>query len=148
MVIVEPGITIQNLNDELRKDGLEFQIPLEPQLTISEALNENVLPSLSYEGSLKEHVEELTVLTGNSKIVKTGNYAGDEYSYGYHLKDLLIGSRNSLGFITEATLTLHPVKTHGALVYCRLDEEIKREDDEIVQNVMKELRNKEFKGDV
>jgi len=62
-------------------------------------------------------VEELTVLIGSSKIVKTGNYVGDEYSYGYHLKDLLIGSRNSLGFITEATLALRPYKPYGTLGY-------------------------------
>lgn len=108
-------------------------------MTISEALNENVVPALTSEGSLKEHVEELTLLTGNSKIVKTGNWAGDEYSYGYHLKDLLIGSRNSLGFITEATLNLHPVKSHGALVYCKLDETVLMKDKDIVQNVIKEL---------
>ena len=126
MVIVEPGITIDQLNNELVKEGLEFQVPLEPSLTISEALNENALPSLQSEGSIKDHVEELTLLTGSSKIVKTGNYSGDEYSYGYHLKDLMIGSRNSLGFITEATLTLHPIKPHGALIYCKVNQDFEK----------------------
>ncbi len=73
-----------------------------------EALTENMFPAISSQGTMKDCVEDLTVITGNQKVVKTGNQAGDEYGYGYHLKDLFIGSKNSLGFITKATLNLHP----------------------------------------
>jgi len=69
---------------------------------------------------MKENVEELMFLTGDSKIIKTGNQTGDEYSYGYHLKDLFIGSKNSFGFITEATVNLHPFKKYGLFAHTQL----------------------------
>lgn len=78
---------------------------------------ENMFPALSTEGNMKENVEDMSVITGNHKVVKTGNQAGDEFSYGYHLKDLFVGSRNSLGFLTKATLNLHKFKNYGLFAH-------------------------------
>lgn len=65
---------------------------------------------------MKDYIEELCLLTPNSKIVKSGNYVGDEYSYGYHLKDLIVGSRYSLGFVSEATLRLQRLRPFKTLL--------------------------------
>lgn len=47
MVEVEPGISIDVLNNELKKFNLEFIIPLEQNITIMEALTENMFPAIS-----------------------------------------------------------------------------------------------------
>lgn len=117
MVEVEPGINIDDLNKELKKHNLEFIVPLETNITIQEAINENMFPAISSQGNMKESVEDLTMITGNNKIIKTGNQIGDEFGYGYSLKDLMIGSKNSLGFITKATLNLHPFLKYGLFAH-------------------------------
>ena len=73
MVEVEPGISIDVLNNELKKFNLEFIIPLEQNITIMEALTENMFPAISSQGTMKDCVEDLTIITGSQKVVKTGN---------------------------------------------------------------------------
>ena len=59
-------------------------------------------------GVTRDYVRGLEVVLPNGKIVEFGGKVVKNSS-GYSLKDLMIGSEGTLGFITKATLKLLPL---------------------------------------
>lgn len=108
-VRVEPGIIYDNLNEQLKREGLFF--PPSPGgsgdiATIGGMISTNAsgIYSVKY-GGTRNYVIELEIVTGDGKQMRIGNRA-IKRSSGYNLVDLISGSEGTLAVITSATLRL------------------------------------------
>lgn len=112
LVVVQPGVTREQLNRYLKKHGLFFPIDPGVDATIGgmTATNASGTNSVKY-GVTRNQILEIEAVLASGKIIKTGSKSMKSSS-GYSLKDLLIGSEGTLGIFTEITLRLHGIPEH------------------------------------
>lgn len=107
VAIVQPGVTLQELEEETAKRGLVYPVyPGEMSATIGGniATNAGGMRAVRY-GVTRENVLGLQVVLATGEIVRTGG-AIVKSSTGYDLTQLIIGSEGTLALVTEATLRL------------------------------------------
>jgi glycolate oxidase len=109
-ITVEPGVLLMELASYVEENGFFYPPdPGEKSATIGGNISTNAggMRAVKY-GVTRDYVRGLEVVLPNGEIVNFGGKVVKNSS-GYSLKDLMIGSEGTLGFITKATLKLLPL---------------------------------------
>jgi glycolate oxidase len=109
VAVVEPGVTLAQLNAELAPHGLIYPVSPGEQggsLGGNVATNAGGMRAVRY-GVTRHHVLGLEVVLADGTVLRTGGKFV-KVSSGYDLTQLLIGSEGTLAITTEVTVKLQP----------------------------------------
>jgi glycolate oxidase len=126
MAVVEPGVTLAQLDAQLAPLGLVYPVfPGEYSASLGGNVNTNAggMRAVKY-GVTRHHVLGLEIVMANGDVMRTGGKIVKS-STGYDLTQLVLGSEGTLAFVTEVTIKLHPRLPHAATVlapFATLDE--------------------------
>ncbi len=117
VAVVEPGVTLEQLNGELAPLGLIYPVsPGEQSSSLggNVATNAGGMRAVRY-GVTRHHVLGLEVVLADGTVLRTGGKFVKSSS-GYDLTQLLIGSEGTLAITTEVTVKVQPRFTASSTV--------------------------------
>ena len=126
MAVVQPGITLAELDEQLAPLGLVYPVfPGEYSASLGGNVNTNAggMRAVKY-GVTRHHVVGLEAVLMSGEVIRTGGKIV-KATTGYDLTQLILGSEGTLALVTEATLKLHPRLPHSATIlapFATLDE--------------------------
>jgi glycolate oxidase len=113
VAIVEPGVTLAQLDEVLGLEGLIYPVfPGEQSASLggNVATNAGGMRAVKY-GVTRHHVLGIEAVLGTGEVVVSGGKFVKSTS-GYDLTQLVIGSEGTLALVTRAILRLHPRPEH------------------------------------
>ncbi|HVB19027.1 MAG TPA: FAD-binding oxidoreductase [Acidimicrobiales bacterium] len=113
--VVQPGVTLRELDDFLAETGLHYPVypgELSASLGGNVATNAGGMRAVRH-GVTRHHVLGLELVLMDGTLVRTGGPVVKSSS-GYDLTQLLIGSEGTLALVTEVTLRLSPRWSNSA----------------------------------
>ena len=115
--VVEPGVTLQQLETELAGVGLVYPVhPGELSATLGGNIATNAAGMRAVRhGMTRSNVLGLEVVLGTGEVVRSGGKFVKS-STGYDIGQIVIGSEGTLALVTEATLKLSPRLAAAATV--------------------------------
>jgi glycolate oxidase len=115
VAVVEPGVTLAELDAALRPLGLMYPVypgEMSASLGGNVATNAGGMRAIRY-GVTRHHVLGLELVLPGGEVIRTGGrYV--KSSSGYDLTQLVVGSEGTLALVTEVTLKLVPRLPHLA----------------------------------
>ena len=114
VVVVQPGITLRELNEALAGTGLLYPVyPGELSGSLGGNVNTNAggMRAVRH-GVTRQHVLGLELVLADASVVRTGGPVV-KVSSGYDLTQLIVGSEGTLALVTEVTLKLSPKMAHS-----------------------------------
>jgi FAD/FMN-containing dehydrogenase len=112
-VLVEAGLILDNLKEDLDKEGLYFPINLSSSGSCmiggNIATNAGGINALKY-GTMKDNVIGIEMITGNGTLLSTLSKM-KKNNTGYDLKSIVSSSEGTLGMISKALLKIYPKPT-------------------------------------
>ena len=117
MAVVQPGVTLDQLDGETSKHGLVYPVfPGEYSASLggNVATNAGGMRAVKY-GVTRHQVLGLEAVLGTGEVIRTGGKFVKATS-GYDLTQLILGSEGTLAIVTEATLRLYPRLAHAVTV--------------------------------
>lgn len=117
MAVVQPGVTLEQLDTELAPLGLVYPVfPGEYSASLggNVATNAGGMRAVKY-GVTRNQVLGLQVVLASGEVIRTGGKIV-KATAGYDLTQLILGSEGTLALVTEATLKLYPRPQHTATV--------------------------------
>lgn len=117
VAVVQPGVTLDELDTALEPHGLVYPVrPGEQSASLggNVATNAGGMRAVRF-GVTRQNVLGIEVVLGTGEVVRSGGKFVKSSS-GYDITQIVIGSEGTLGLVTEVTLKLQPLLPASATV--------------------------------